>query len=225
MDKIKKFLPIFLFLGIFLTIFIYPFRIKVQVGCETQYGECPKEILEVVKKFEGKNLIAARSGIKKEVRKNVLVSDASLQFKLPSRLLVNILIKKPSFNLHSISENKYSLVGQDGLVLLMASNSNLPMVEIENLAIKPGDRVSDDVLFSSRIVLGVHSMYSAQVGRISDEGLVVELPNGIRVIFPLQGDTDVLLGSLRLIYSKLDTEEYSGKYKQIDLRFKNPVLR
>jgi hypothetical protein len=53
--------------------------------------------------------------------------------------------------------------------------------------------------------------------------LVVDMGTGFRVIFPLEGDEQVLLGSLRLIYSKIQTSNLNN-YKQVDLRFANPVL-
>lgn len=69
-------------------------------------------------------------------------------------------------------------------------------------------------------------MYGVQKGEITDSGLVIELPGSIRVIFPLDApDPRVLLGSLRLVYSKITSGDMVGKYSEIDLRFKNPVLR
>jgi hypothetical protein len=63
-------------------------------------------------------------------------------------------------------------------------------------------------------------MYQISKGEIDGNSLVVELPTAVRVIFPLDGtkDKDVLLGSLRLIYSEVTD-------KEIDLRFKNALLR
>jgi hypothetical protein len=55
--------------------------------------------------------------------------------------------------------------------------------------------------------------------------LLVELPGQIRVIFPLEGDSDILLGGLRLIYSKIKEDGNLAGYSQIDMRYKNPVLR
>jgi hypothetical protein len=68
-------------------------------------------------------------------------------------------------------------------------------------------------------------MYQVRDFTVQDDSLLVELPGQIRVIFPLDGDSQILLGSLRLIYSKIQNEGNPEKYSQIDLRFKNPVLR
>jgi len=50
------------------------------------------------------------------------------------------------------------------------------------------------------------------------------MKDGFRVIFPLEGDTQVLLGSLRLIYSKIQTSGNPEGFRQVDLRFVSPVL-
>ncbi len=213
-----------LFIGA-LFIFSYPFFIKIKTSCKTQYGDCPKEIKEITQKSDGMSLVSARSLLKKEIKKNVLVSDVSLQFKLPNELVVDVIIKKPDFNLHSYSSNRYVLVDREGVVILEGTNSALPLIELDPDLPKVGQNVNQNILFSSKIMLGVNSMYQVKTGRLVDSGLVVELPNTIRVIFPLQGDADILLGSLRLIYTKIESGGVNGGYTEIDLRFKNPVLR
>ena len=66
-------------------------------------------------------------------------------------------------------------------------------------------------------------MYQVATGKM-DADLTVELASGVTVIFPVEGDSDALLGALRLIYTKIQKESL-GKYKEIDLRFDSPVLR
>ena len=74
-------------------------------------------------------------------------------------------------------------------------------------------------------------MYQINIGEIINDSLVIELDSGTKVLFPLEGDKQILLGALRLIDSKVTTEgeELSGVDGQvvetIDLRYKNPVLR
>ena len=55
--------------------------------------------------------------------------------------------------------------------------------------------------------------------------MIVKIAGGVKVIFPLEGDIDVLLGSLRLILSQLNNDEREIRIGSIDLRFENPVLR
>ena len=89
---------------------------------------------------------------------------------------------------------------------------------------KVGETVSTHDLFALNLILGVNEMYQVLYGTITNDALVVDIPPSVRVIFPLEGDSEVLLGGLRLIYAKV-TADYLGTYSQIDMRYKNPVLK
>ena len=90
---------------------------------------------------------------------------------------------------------------------------------------KAGQKVSDNDLFALKIIQGMDEMYQVTTGTIQNDTLTVDLTSGIRVLFPLEGsDPDILLGGVRLIYTKITTN-YPGMYKEIDMRYKNPVLR
>jgi hypothetical protein len=185
--------------------------INVKTECRTQYGSCPFE-LESGKLYQTKQKIA------KSLKNNFLVIDYSTQFKFPNILLVNVLIKKPFFVLKN-DANQSVAVGADGIVLSTVNNSILPTVIVLGNLKKVGEIVDTNHLFALKLIQGVYEMYQINTGKIIDNSLVVELPEGIEVIFPIDGDIQVLLGSLRLVYSKKDG------FHEIDLRFKNPVLR
>jgi hypothetical protein len=69
-------------------------------------------------------------------------------------------------------------------------------------------------------------MYQIDTGEVQNDTLLVELPGQIRVILPLEdADSQLLLGSLRLIYSTIEGGTNKNLYKEIDMRYKNPVLR
>ena len=76
--------------------------------------------------------------------------------------------------------------------------------------------ISKPLPFSIASKLGFVSLVPSS----AEATLTVELPTAVRVIFPLEEsrDKDVLLGTLRLIYSQVTD-------RQIDLRFKNALLR
>jgi hypothetical protein len=69
-------------------------------------------------------------------------------------------------------------------------------------------------------------MYQVGLSEMQNGTLLVELPGQIRVILPLEdADSQLLLGSLRLIYSTIQSGENKNLYDEIDMRYKNPVLR
>ena len=98
------------------------------------------------------------------------------------------------------------LVDRNGKALSVASGSALPVVAIAENLPKAGQNIGDSDLFALNLALGVSQMYQINESVVQDGSLLVELPGQFRVLFPLEGDTQVLLGSLRLIYSKIQSD-------------------
>jgi len=201
-------------------LFLTPFLIKVQIECRSQDGECPVGTNDKLSGQAGSSsagqisLFQAKKNISKTLKKDPMVTEFSTQFKLPNIILVNIISKKPIFAIKDRTSGKYYLTSREGIILSTVDSSSLPTVEQDG---------SIPNLFALNIVLGVYQMYHVLYGVISNDTLVVDMGTGFRVIFPLEGDEQVLLGSLRLIYSKIQTSN-PNNYKQVDLRFANPVL-
>jgi hypothetical protein len=220
--KIITSIGIVIFFG---ALIISPLFIKVEVGCRSQYGECSDQIKEKLNAFNGKSLVSARRGVRKTLKADFLVSDFSIQFKLPNTLQVELLVKKPVFSFKDSQTGSLALVDRDGQVLSLATESVLPVViSAENLP-GIGEYLNVTGLFALKLAMGVYQMYDVRTSIIQDGSLLVELPGQIRVIFPLEGDSDILLGGLRLIYSKIKEDGNLAGYSQIDMRYKNPVLR
>lgn len=202
----------------------WPFFLKVDIKCQSQYGECSQEIIKGINSYRWHSLASAKAGVSKSLQANFLVSDYSLQFKLPNILAVNILVKKPSFALFDKNANQAALVDSDGEVLSIEPTTTLPVVYVNQNLSKPGKNVGEKNLFALKLIGGVFDMYQIASGEVQNDSLVVDLPGPLRVIFPLEGDSQILLGALKLIYSRTQGD-LVGKFSQIDLRFKNPVLR
>jgi hypothetical protein len=202
-----------------------PLLIRIKVDCKSQYGACPQQVVDKINRFNGKSLFIARNGITKILKNDYQVSDFSLQFKLPATLHTELIIKKAAIAMGNGAGGPLILVDKDGTVISTASESALPILSVSGDLAKVGQNVGTTDLFAINIAEGVFEMYQIRNFSIQDGSLLVELPGQIRVIFPLDGDTAILLGSLRLIYSKIQADGNPLGYSQIDLRFKNPVLR
>jgi hypothetical protein len=202
-----------------------PFLIKVKVECKNQFGYCSDEFNSELSKQNGKSLFQARAGASKFLKGNIQVSDFSMQFKVPNVLSIGLLIKKPEFAIHDKASGKYGLVSNEGKIISVVESSSLPTVSVSAKEIKIGDTVSKQEIFALELMRGIWQMYQVGMGEIQAESLVVELPGSIRVILPLDGDLQVLLGEIRLVYGKIEDPNSEDKYSEIDLRFKNPVLR
>lgn len=222
----KKLLLV-LFLAAFLgVLFILPSRlIKIaKIECESQYGDCPKETVANLEKESGKNLHDAKIGVSRSLKDNLLISDYNTQLQLPNTLKVDLVIKKASFALKQKDTDNFTLIDKDGTVVLIVNSSQLPTVEIPSGLKNVGEKVEDVDLFSLKLIKGVSAMYQVNLGRVVNDTLVVELPQHLNVIFPLEGDTEVLLGALRAVVTKID-QDTSRSFHELDLRFRNPVLR
>jgi hypothetical protein len=220
--KVLTIVSIVLFCGF---IVVLPFLIKVRIDCKSQYGDCPDEINAKLQMLNVKSLYSARKNASKIFKNDFLVSDFSLQYKIPNILHAELLVKKPVAAFGDSTSGSIILVDKDGIALSTASDSALPVVTVTGNLPKIGQYIEDSNLFALNLATGIYQMYQIGESQVQDDSLLVELPGQIRVIFPLEGDTQVLLGSLRLIYSKIQSDGNLSKYSQIDLRFKNPVLR
>lgn len=220
-----KKVPYFLVGLLFLVLILSPFFIKVKVECQSQFGACPSEVVDQLNTLNNRSLFQVRRLAGSYLKKSFLVSDFSMQFKLPNILLAQLLIKKPEFAVLDKSSGNIGLVDADGKIISLTKNSGLPTVAVASEELKLGGSVSSTEIFDLKLIRGVWEMYQISLGEVQNESLIVELPGPVTVIFPESGDSDVMLGALRLIYGKVESAELAGKYSQIDLRFKNPVLR
>lgn len=211
---------------IIIILVVSPFLIKVRVVCKSQYGDCPPGVTSELNTVTGKRLFFARNELKKILKSNFLISDFSLQFKLPDVVHADVILKKPIFALKNTSSNQTALVDKDGTVLEITDSSALPTVEVNSPLPKVGQMVDSDTFFALKLENGIFQMYQVNIGEMQNSTLLVELPGQIRVILPLEdADSNLLLGSLRLIYSTIQSEGNKNLYKEIDMRYKNPVLR
>lgn len=195
---------------LFAILFLPGRLIKInRIECESQYGTCPDGTQLAISNLQSTSLAEAKKHLQSLLRDDRLVSDYSIQYAFPDRLRVNIILNKARFAVLNKETNTHLLLDRDGQLLGKTNETSLPVV---------AQNSDTPNLFALGLMEGVSNMYQIKRGEINGSSLVVELPNGKRVIFPLEGDKDLLLGSLRLIYSEVMD-------KEIDLRFKNPILR
>lgn len=223
-------LALFLVILIFAPVIFAPRVISInEIECYSQYGPCNQIISEKIKSFEGKKLTDAKNEIRYFLSASSQAADFFVQFKLPDRLEVNIVEAKPLFAVRNLDSKSAILISKEGEVLNVSNDTNLPNVVTTTSLPEVGEKVDDETFFSLNIVYGLYSTYFVRSGKLENDGLVVEFPNDLTVIFPLKGDNEVLVGSLVAILSRLNEEEGEFRIddrqiKEIDLRFKNPVL-
>lgn len=199
--------------------------IKIEkIECESQYGKCDGVIANNLQ-LTG-NYRDTKKIIEQRLEKDILVNSYLIQYQIPNKLKIDINLKKPRYAIFNSS--KYYLIDKDGLIIEESSETNLPTLNKENINLVVGEKIEEKDKFALSIINGLTYLYSINSGNIINDELKVTNSEGITIRFPLEGDKDVLLGSLRLIFSRLNDETKGIRIedtKEIDLRFKNPVLR
>lgn len=189
------------------------------VFCSNQYGSCSEELQQGLENIKGKSLKETKEIVAGMMNKNLFVKDYTYKYKIPDKIVVYVIVKKPKFVLQNSKDNSIALIDGDGVVLGHGENPTLPVVFYSGNSITIGESVSAKQLFSLDLISSMYYYYQVKKGIMAEDGLEVRLPDGVAVIFPLEGDRDVLLGSLRVVLSKIE------RVSTIDLRFKNPVLK
>lgn len=213
----------FFILSLFLFVFAFlvlPRIIKINsLQCYSQYGICSDEIFAATSGVAGKSLAAAKTFLGDQFKKNGSVEKYTFTFKIPDILRTDLILKKAKFALVNKDTKEAALLDKDGLVLQKNTKTNLPRVEVIESLPAAGETAAADKLFALNLIYSLNFYYQADFGEIGNSGLTVKLPTGAEVIFPLEGDIEVLLGSLKLILSA------PNNVKLIDLRFKNPIIK
>lgn len=174
------------------------------------------------------DLKSTKKQLSEILKDSFLVENFLIQYKLPSTIELDIVVKKPKFAIKDKNSNTYYLLDRDGVVLEQNSLTNIPFVSVQGTKLIMGEKAPDKLIFANQIMYEFNWLYKIDGGEIVDDGLFVQLESGHLVIFPLQGDVDSLIGAIRLINSRLNESNNGIRMEnvhEIDLRFKNPVIR
>jgi len=217
---------LFLFLIIACVYFFNFIKIN-KITCKSQYGPCSKEVEIYLEGLESQKLSFVRKNIKTYLKEGLMVVDYTTSYKLPNIYEVYIIERKTTHALLFGIGSQIALVDDDGYILSFVESSSLPIVKTYSKTGNAGDKVEEEALFALKLMTDLHFYYQVNEGEITKDGMKIELNSGKKAIFPLNGDKGILLSSLGLILSKLNSvdDDLKMSINTIDLRFKNPVLR
>jgi len=143
--------------------------------------------------------------------------------------------RKPIYSLTKQGASAYAQVDESGLVIRIDDKTPLPRLFTTGQIPNVGDRVDQKHLFALDILYRMFAFYQVQEGNMEESYMETKLKNGPKVIFPLEGDEDILIASLQLILARLNRESEGIRINEndielsmitsIDLRYKNPVVR
>lgn len=217
----KKFILVLLFIALILLGGFFLIRgIKIsKIICKSQFGPCQSDLDTRLSSAKGRSITDARSYLNEVLKKDTRILRYSVGFQLPSGFNVSVIEKKALVAFVPRGGGDFVLVSGDGEILSHEKSSLLPKVtsylELDH----------ERLVYVANLVSSLYIFYNVNSATIDNDGIKISGINGMDVIFPLDGDRDVLLGSLSLILSRLPSVKEDTKIKVIDLRFKNPVLR
>jgi hypothetical protein len=230
--------------SVFLVFKIQSMIIIKQINCHNQYGECSEQIKEMLMKQNGQNINKVKSSLSTELENDLSIKNHSFQYVFPYSLDIFVVEIKPKFAVKPANSELFYLIDKKGYIISSVDITKLPFLEVETNLMEMGKMVDESILFSGEVLYDLNYSDQVKKGLLKKDGFYVSLKNGIDVIFPINGDKEVLLGSLYAIQnqlksdlqkSKIDSEKGcdSGCYLQgecrshceIDLRFQNPVIR
>jgi cell division septal protein FtsQ len=135
---------------------------------------------------------------------------------LPNRVSIYLVERQPAAIWQS--QNTQYWVDKDGILFPRAADLNAPVVIVEqsDAARQPGDRVDAEAL-ATALQIREHLPAARIFGYSATEGLSFDVPEGQRVLAPVQADAARKVASLRAVQEYLKAE--SIEYKVIDLRY------
>lgn len=210
-----------IFFIIFIPLFIKRLIKITKIECSTQFGNCNRE-------YQIGNYNFIKKQLEKELSQDIQINSYLIQYKIPSTLKIELNIKTARNAIYSSFLNKYYLISEDGLVLSVSDDTNLPKIKYDNLELKVGNSISENQKFAIEVLNNMTFLYSIDEGLIEKNSLRFKNNEGVTIIFSTEGDVNLLIGSLRLIISRLNDETEGirmNEIGEIDLRYKNPVLR
>lgn len=228
-----SFLVIFVsLLGIFL-ISLVPLN---KITCETEKSEpCSQDIIQVLSKHENSKLYSSYALISADLNKEPSIDNFSINFDLLNLgWNVKVFPKKASYAIKNKNSEILSILSEDGNVISITDKDLLlPTLLIDlDLPVK-GAVLDKSVIFALSIIKDIKFMYNIDYGTLTPDGLVIEVDSKKRLLFPLEGDREVLVGGAMYVLGRLNNKSSITKQEKnllesgivIDMRFDNPVLR
>jgi len=106
-EKIILFLILVLMIAFFLL--LPRFIVIKNISCSSQYGPCLDDIVKKLESFQGKKLFQVKKEIKSYLKDEPQVKEYSIQFKIPGKIIVDIIERKAEFAVKSLDKNIFIL--------------------------------------------------------------------------------------------------------------------
>lgn len=212
----------------FLLIVITPYIFKInKVYCSNQFGKCSPEITERLSSLENLTYKNLDNQIKSFLDGNSLVEEYSYFFVPPATLKVNLIERVGLVAIATENNSVKKIVDENLNIIFETEDTQLPIIFVEE------DEVlsKETTKFAVELMVQLARYYSVKEAILA-ENLKIVYDGSTEIIFPSEGDVDVLLGTLEIMLFQLNQRLIDSKIslraqdvKMIDLRNKNPIIK
>lgn len=199
-----------------------------KIICTSQFGPCSQSVQDTINKSRGIGIFESFDKVKKNLASDPRVSEYTVRFIIPNSLSAYVIERKGVVALGKQGVDKFLIVDNNYKVIGTEKNTLLPLVNINNgdaIDFNLGESLPDSLSFASNIERQMYALYGVKLATVYNDKIEVKLSSGPKVLFPLEGEIDVLMGSLNLILSRLNNASGEIRIGEVDLRYKNPVIR
>lgn len=231
-----------IYIGLIVTlIFVFVVLIRTisigRINCKTTISQaCDEDISAILSKYKDSKLYSSYNLISTDLKNEPSIEEFVIAFDISNLgWNVEILPKSPVSAITNKNMHKFLFVADNGYVIstLDSNNLSLPLLVVASDLPEKGVLLDKSVVFALSIIRDFKFMYNVDYGSLTPDGLVIELDSKKRVLFPLEGDREVLVGGVMYILGRLEKQTDITKqekdllmnYFEIDMRFENPVLR
>lgn len=229
MKYLKYGLWLILIIVITFPFLVLPRVIKInKFVCFSQYDQCEEGLSQRISDLTGKTYFEVKKEISKILKDDSQIKDYSIQFLLPATLKIDLLLTKPRFAMKNKTSEKLVLVDKNGWVLKEEKNTNLPVLIVNSELSNVGQKIEGVSFYALDVLWHLFYFYQIKEAELTNDDVEAVFPDGVKVIFPIEGDLDLTFAGLKLVFSRLNetgVDSKIGKVREIDLRYKNPIIR
>ena len=224
---IWKFLKIFL---LTLIIFVLFNLIKIKkVECKSQFSKCSPVIINDLAYIHDQNIVKTYREVKNTIDDHILINSYYIHFDLNRSLIVYVNERAPKYCLNG--ENKTYYFDDNLIVLKISEESGEKCVNDPISSYEVGDHLGKNDEFAHSLFLRLANL--SHIGNIKYETdyLTVEYYEGIKLLFPLEGNSEILAARVYYVVTQFDKikrgllEDDISEISEIDFRYDGPVLR
>ena len=210
-------------------VFVFFKYLKIsRIRCESQFGPCSESVETKLGELQGYGILETFTRVNKTLKEDRRISEYSVRYIIPNTLSVYVIEKKSVIALGKQGTDRFVILDKDYKVIGIEKSTFLPIVNVsssEGIDFGLGSDIPSSLLFAAKIGKEMFMVYGVKLSVVYNDRVEVKLTNGPKVIFPLGGEIDVLMGSLNLILSRLNNASGEIRIGEVDLRYKNPVIR